>query len=110
MSSDLHTGWPPPDEHDLWCVSLLGASLRGGAAELRIEHEPGAHRKAVLPLNDKRWARLLRGPSPAWRDVTIGRSRDDEERGIDIYRFAYWEVGKPLNAAAVVDWLTRRSG
>jgi len=30
-----------------------------------------ARRKAVLPLISRRWARVLRGPSHAWRDVFL---------------------------------------
>ncbi len=67
------------------------------------------HRKAALPRISKRWARALRGPSPAWRDLVIGCSYEEELLTIT-YRFGHIDVGKTLDAAAVVNWLTRRSG
>ena len=61
----------------------------------------------MLPLINKRWARLLRGPSTAWRDVTVGY---DEELLQVAFGFTHAEAGKTLNTDAVVDWITSHSG
>ncbi len=68
----------------------------------------------MLPLVNKRWARLLHEPSQAWRVVCIGHTYyetaddcvDDED---DVER---WEedAEKPQDAAAVLAWFTTRPG
>ena len=64
-----------------------------------------ARRKEVLPLVSKQWARVLRGPSNAWRVAVIGGN--------------HWYAGRPDNqvqltkeerAAAALMWLASRPG
>ena len=67
----------------------------------------------MLPLVDKRWARVLRGSSPAWRVVSVGCTCDDDDDGTA----HYCEIGdgrpereldKPASAAATLDWFIDR--
>ena len=61
----------------------------------------------MLPLVCKRWARLLRGPSNAWRDASIGCLHEDDDTEDE-------ETGRPavkgMNAEAVMDWFKSRPG
>ena len=64
-------------------------------------------RKAVLPLINKQWARALRGSSHAWRVVSVGSPRDDEEE----WQLARQQGGdKPLDADRVLSWFMSRPG
>ncbi len=63
-------------------------------------------RKDVLPVINKRWARLLRGGSPAWRVAKITHTyihTEDEDESED-------ESEEPLNSAAVLGWFNSRPG
>ena len=65
-----------------------------------------SRRKDVLPVINKRWARLLRGSSPAWRVAkithTYTHTEDDDEPEDD--------SEEPLKSAAVLGWFTSRPG
>ncbi len=65
-----------------------------------------ACRKAVLPLINKRWACVLRGPSQAWRDVWLRSARIEDDEGSR----STSRAAQPLNSAAVLAWFTSRSG
>ena len=74
-----------------------------------IKLSPGVllRRKDVLPVINKRWARLLRGCSPAWRVAKITHTAvgmgDVEDESED-------DSEEPLNSAAVLGWFTSRPG
>lgn len=57
----------------------------------------------MLPLVNKRWARALRGPSHAWRSVSIGSSYD----GVGQTR---QDAPKQLDSATVLAWFMNRPG
>ncbi len=64
----------------------------------------------MLPLINKRWARVLRGGSHAWRVVTLGRPDWDEEEDAQWAHQQGDEGDEPLNAATVLDWFISRPG
>ncbi len=63
-------------------------------------------RKAVLPLISKRWARVLRGPSHAWRDAEVGGFYDTVVAVDDLGQ----ETEKLHNAATALAWFKARPG
>jgi len=76
-------------------------------------------RRAGLPLVNKRWARVLQGPSHAWRNVSIGYRFDEEEEENYVVFHDFTEevdkrrgqaIDRPPNAAVVLDWFTSRTG
>ena len=59
----------------------------------------------MLPLISRRWARLLRGPSHAWRDVALSSwhflDSDDED-------VPQRPAAPSVNAAAALAWFAGR--
>jgi len=68
----------------------------------------------VLPLISKQWAHALRGPSHAWQVLAIdGGNNVDEEWEAEEHSddaLLDQELNKPVNAAALLDWFSTRSG
>ena len=67
---------------------------------------PEARRKAVLPLINKRWARVLRGSSPAWRVVSLGSLDWNDAEEAQLAR--QQDMDKPLNDKTVLPWFLGR--
>ena len=72
-------------------------------------------RKTALPLVNKRWARLLREPSRAWRDVVVGCSSlgdddDDDEERVEKQLARRQQTDQLQNAQTALSWFTRRRG
>ena len=74
-------------------------------------------RRLVLPLISKRWARLLQGPSAAWKELTVNITTDleaprqldsPEDLGEAAMRGDRATYCKP-NTAAVFSWFRRRT-
>ncbi len=64
-----------------------------------------ARRKATLPLINRQWARSLRGPSVAWRNVAFGAYYD-----LHVEDGSEPEAWKRRNADAALAWFRRRPG
>ena len=60
----------------------------------------GSRRRGVLPLISKRWTRLLRGPSHAWRAISFDK----------YYDLTQEDAEPALNAATIIAWFTSRPG
>jgi len=60
----------------------------------------------VLPLINKRWARVLRGSSPTWRVTCLGSQ--DWMNGEESQLAGEQEEDKPLDAEAVLAWFLGR--
>ncbi len=96
-----------------WYVELLGASSESSTSVMLTMTLKC--RRAVLPLVNKRWARVLRGPSHAWRVVSAGCTCcDEEDRGAYYYEEVEERAGQYLeplsSAAATLNWFTSRPG
>lgn len=61
----------------------------------------------MLPLINKRWARVLRGPSHAWRVVSVGRMWDEDEDEDDEPTQG---AAKLMTATEALAWFTSRPG
>ena len=67
----------------------------------------------MLPLANKRLARVLRGPSDAWRDVIVDlipAESDDDDDAEEDHEQTGQEAVKQLDTAALLAWFTSRPG
>ena len=60
----------------------------------------------MLPRINKRWARVLRGPSDAWQVVSLGSIFNDHARPVRLRQTA----DRLPNAEAAFAWFRRRPG
>ena len=67
-----------------------------------------ARRKDVLPLISRQWARVLGGPSDAWRTVPL--SADYEDFEVVRHPSTRPDVEQRRNAAAALRWFKSRPG
>jgi len=62
----------------------------------------------VLPLISRQWARVLSGPSDAWRTVLLSGDQEDVDRIRHISKRP--DAEQRRNAAAAVRWFMSRPG
>ena len=82
--------------------ALIACGPCGVSASAAADASVLTCRKKVLPLINKRWARVLRGPSHAWRVVSFG-NRYGQDLHID-------DAHKLLNATEALAWFQSRAG